>query len=74
MASKPVTGKYSIKPYRCKNEYCRNEIETGTNHWGDIYCICTVCGNVGMECIEPVPEGMGVPEKWGMAEINIIRM
>lgn len=62
MANKPVTGKYSIKPYRCTQ--CKNERETGTNHWGFIYDVCPVCSNTEHECIEEVPEGYGIPDKW----------
>jgi DNA-directed RNA polymerase subunit RPC12/RpoP len=66
---KPTTGKYSQKRYRCCD--CGHEREVGTNHWGEIYGKCPACGwkqpmRMGgrHECLEPVPEGMGVPEPW----------
>lgn len=66
--AKPVTGKYSIKPYFCPK--CGHEEEHGTNHWGEIYCACHSCGNVGLECLEPVPEGYGVPERWKKVKLG----
>lgn len=62
---KPVTGQYSVKKYRC--EECGNIIEKGTNHWGDCYPICEKCNKQTVhKCLEPIPEGYGIPEKWEM--------
>jgi len=58
-----VTGKYSIKPYKCSE--CGQEVETGTNHWGDIYPWCYVCNKPTVwECQEELPEGYEKPEPW----------
>jgi hypothetical protein len=65
---KPVTGKYSIKPYRCTQ--CGNESEIGTNHWGFVYSRCRICGNTEHECLELVPEGYGIPEKWKKVKLG----
>lgn len=70
---KPTTGAYSIKPYKCNN--CNHEFETGTNHWGEIYT-CPLCQRLGngaiAQCLEPVPEGYGVPEKWKLVKLGDI--
>ena len=57
----PCTGKISVKPYKCVG--CGKEQKQATNHWGYTYSRCT-CGMSEWECQEPVPEGMGIPEKW----------
>jgi ribosomal protein S14 len=58
----PTTSKYSHKNYKCTK--CGKVSDQGTNHYGFIYPACRVCGNTEHECLEPVPEGMGIPEKW----------
>lgn len=64
-----VTGRYSVKPYRCTT--CGREEQHGTNHWGDIYPHCRHCGTITVfECLEPVPEGYGVPEKWKICRLG----
>ena len=65
----PTIGKYSPKPYKCKE--CGMVSEHGTNHWGDIYPYCSNCRAVTVhECQEAVPEGYGVPPKWGIVNIG----
>lgn len=39
--TKPTTGKYSQKMYRCSN--CGYERLEGTNHWGETYSRCPKC-------------------------------
>ena len=76
--SKPTTGKYSIKPYKCA--YCGRVKDCGTNHWGEHYdtCSCSRNGcppNIGPGrwiCLEPVPEGFGVPEPWALVKLGDI--
>ena len=64
-----TTGKYSVKPYECTE--CGNEIETGTNHWGECYPFCKVCGkHTPHMCTEEVPEGYGTPEPWKMVKLE----
>ena len=58
----PTTSKYSHKKFKCTK--CGKVSDHGTNHYGFIYPACRVCGNTEHECLEPVPEGMGIPEKW----------
>lgn len=67
---KPVTGKYTYKPYECT--YCGFEKEMGTNHWGDCYPQCPHCGNMVFKCNEPVPVGYGTPEKWKFLKLGSI--
>jgi DNA-directed RNA polymerase subunit RPC12/RpoP len=64
-----TTGKYSYKMYRCTR--CGREQLQGTNHWGEIYTPCPVCSWKNPKeaaptwvCLEPRPEGYGVPEPW----------
>lgn len=60
--SLPTTSEYSHKKFKCTK--CGKVSDHGTNHYGFIYPACRVCGNTEHECLEPVPEGMGIPEKW----------
>jgi hypothetical protein len=64
-----TTGKYSVKPYRCRR--CGHEEEHGTNHWGAIYPTCKGCSwknplapQTVMDCLEPCPPGYKKPEEW----------
>lgn len=69
--SKPTTGKYSHKPYKCTG--CGTEKSQGTNHWGAIYPYCRRCCKITVwECLEPVPEGYGVPEPWKIVKLGDI--
>jgi hypothetical protein len=75
---KPVTGKYSIKKYRCTNPDCLHEHNVGTNHWGEIYSRCPKCAwktpmnPYPQECMESAPEGYGIPEKWTIVRLGDI--
>jgi hypothetical protein len=67
----PTTGKMTKKRYRCKE--CQNEKEFNTNHWGEFYPQCPrCCKQTTYECLEPVPAGFGVPEKWKMVTLDEI--
>lgn len=73
----PTTGQYSHKKYRCLS--CGHISVQGTNHYGQIYPRCTKCGwkhpmEAGQvhECLEPVPEGMGIPEPWKIVQLQDI--
>ena len=58
-----ITGKYSTKPYKCTG--CGQEVEIGTNHWGEVYPNCYQCQKPTVwECLEPMPEGYEKPEQW----------
>ena len=59
---KPTTSKYSVKQYKCLE--CGTVSKHGTNHYGYIYPPCKKCGNTEHACLEPVPEGMGIPTRW----------
>ncbi len=64
-----ITGTYSMKPYRCNA--CKHEAMHGTNHWGEIYPQCRNCGTInGMTCLEPLPEGFQMPEKWKLGRLG----
>ena len=64
-----LIGKHSCKPYRCI--VCGNEEEHGTNHWGKIYPHCRVCRCTTVwECLEPVPEGYGIPKDWKVVKLG----
>ena len=72
-----TTGKITAKMYRCKS--CGHESLHSTNHYGEIYPRCTACGwkhpmEMGQvhTCLEPLPEGMGVPEPWKMVKLGDI--
>lgn len=74
--SKPTTGPYSVKSYRCTR--CGLVQNHGTNHWGEIYPRCKGCSwknpldpSAVMICLEPVPEGYGVPVPWQKVKIKI---
>lgn len=73
---KPVTGPYSMKPYRCT--HCGQETQEGTNHWGEIYSRCVSCSwkrpmkVTVKECLAPVPEGYGVPMPWKLVKLGDI--
>lgn len=66
----PTTGKYYAKPYKCSG--CGKEEMHGTNHWGSIYPMCKVCRETHWVCLEPVPEGYGVPEEWKKVRLGDI--
>ena len=73
--SKPTTGKYSIKKYKCSR--CGREEQIGTNHWGACYPRCKGCSwkypmdpIVVMVCLEPVPEGYGTPAPWKKVKLG----
>lgn len=72
----PTTGKITTKPYRCT--HCENVSQESTNHYGKIYSRCTACswkrpGQATVkECLEPVPEGMGVPADWKIVRLGDI--
>ncbi|TRZ50072.1 MAG: hypothetical protein D4S01_07375 [Dehalococcoidia bacterium] len=66
----PCTANISVKPYRCTR--CGKEALTSTNHWGHIYSSCNACGNRELECMEPVPEGYGIPPRWKLATLGDI--
>jgi hypothetical protein len=69
--SKPTTGKYSKKTYRCTQ--CGTVEDHGTNHWGKIYPHCKKCMTVTVwECLEPVPEDYGIPEDWKIVKLGDI--
>lgn len=65
---KPTTSKYSYKNYKCTK--CGRESKHGTNHYGFIYPPCPACRNIEHECLDPVPEGMGIPEKWKIVTLG----
>ena len=66
--SKPTTGTYSMKDYRCQK--CGHVEKHGTNHWGRIYLCnagrkCQSCGEpLIMDCVEPCPETHQLSEPW----------
>lgn len=71
----PITSKYSHKIYKCPR--CGENDSFGTNHYGEIYVRCKECSwknpmnpTVAMQCQEPVPEGMGIPEKWTITTLG----
>ncbi len=67
--SVPVTGKYTCKTYRCTG--CGTEKQIGTNHWGQCYPYCGKCNTITVwECLEPVPDGYGVPEPWKLVSLG----
>lgn len=66
-----TTGKITTKLYRCKK--CGFEERHATNHYGDIYNIrckgdCALGSPLdffqAFECLDPIPDGWGVPEPW----------
>ena len=64
-----TTGKYSKKPYRCTG--CGQEVEMGTNHWGEVYPNCHVCNEPTVwECLEECPEGYEKPEAWKRVKLE----
>jgi hypothetical protein len=65
-----TTSKYSVKKYKCCK--CGNVSNHGTNHYGHIYPPCKQCGHIEHECMEPVPDGMGVPERWTLVKLGDI--
>lgn len=52
----------SIKTYECTN--CGHETEELTNHFGEIYTLCKVCGNNRHKYTGEIPEGGWVPPPW----------
>src|SRR5688572_7917283 len=45
------TSIISTKKYQCLA--CGNVENHPTNHFGEIYCNCNKCGNIGLQCMEP---------------------
>ncbi len=69
MPKLPTTGRISWKPYRCQE--CGTETERQTNHWGECYPWCDVCGTMTVhECMEPTPKGMGRPAPWKLTTLG----
>ena len=67
----PTTGPYKIKPYRCRD--CGVEREIGTNHWGDCYPFCNLCGHItSWECLEEIPIGFAKPVPWQRVRLGDI--
>ena len=67
--SPPIFGKYSHKLYTCTK--CGTVKKEGTNHWGEIYPYCQKCAKqTTWQCLEPVPEGMSIPEPWAMVRLG----
>lgn len=76
---RPTTGRISSKPYRCTA--CGHISQIGTNHWGECYSSCVACSwkrpgqPTVQECLEPPPEGYGIPEKWKIVKLgDLIKM
>lgn len=74
---KPTTSKISYKQYKCTA--CGYISLRQTNHYGECYPRCKKCGwkrpmETGQRhvCLEPVPEGMGVPEPWKIVKLGDI--
>ncbi len=72
-----TTSKYSIKRFQCQE--CGHISKEGTNHYGEIYIRCTNCGwkkpmQISMvhKCLDPLPEGMGIPEPWKSVNLGDI--
>lgn len=75
-----TTGLISLKWYRCTGKTwnslgervtCGKKSQISTNHWGECYPYCQGCrAQTAHECLEPVPEGYGVPEKWKMVKLG----
>jgi hypothetical protein len=66
-----IRGKYSYKNYRCTE--CFHIKTSGTNHWGFTYPFCRECRKITVhECLEPVPPGYGIPEKWKTVKLGDI--
>jgi len=71
--TKPTTGKYSHKLYKCDG--CGHEFGTGTNHWGAIYTCCPRCRNQNesvCRCMEPCPDTHVLPEEWKIVTLGDI--
>lgn len=72
-----TTGPISAKLYECQR--CGAQSTISTNHWGETYGRCDKCqwkypmqmGSVH-KCLEPVPEGYGVPEPWTQVKLGDI--
>lgn len=74
--TKPKTGKYTQKMYKCDG--CGHEFLVGTNHWGAIYMSCPKCRCRGgalssvSRCMEPCPDTHDLPPEWTMAKLGDI--
>jgi len=74
--SKPTTGKYSYKKYRCTR--CGLIKSFGTNHWGSVYPRCPGCSwknpldpySVWI-CLEKRPRVYDLPSPWEKIQIAI---
>ncbi len=53
-------GKISVKEYYCP--LCKNVSRHSTNHYGEIYTPCRICGNSVLYCKEA---NTGEPHAWG---------
>ena len=64
-----IIGKITRKRYMCT--LCQREIETETNHYGEIYPWCNSCRRITVHvCMEKIPEGWGVPEPWQLKRLG----
>lgn len=76
MSKRPTTGPYSVKLYQCN--HCGHDRNVGTNHWGEIYSSCPNCSwkrpldATVSTCLEPAPEGYGLPEPWTIVKLGDI--
>lgn len=75
-ATQPVTGRYTVKLYKCK--VCGFSKSIGTNHWGECYSLgsynhCPQCPPITATvwvCEEKPPKGYGKPEPWRMVKLG----
>lgn len=74
----PTTSAISSKLYACAE--CGHEVTQSTNHYGDTYSwgnvsTCPQCPPYKRpntwKCLEPVPDGMGVPVPWKIVTLKI---
>ena len=76
--TKPTTGPYSYKRYKC--DRCGNITKQGTNHWGQIYNMrCEKCSwknplqpFVTMTCVEKMPKKYARPTPWKSVRLGDI--
>lgn len=77
MSTMPTTSTISYKQYKCANADCGHEYGASTNHYGEIYSKCPKCYWMGTSrvhrstCLEPLPEGMSIPEPWKTVTLEI---
>jgi DNA-directed RNA polymerase subunit RPC12/RpoP len=71
MSDLKITGRMTNKRYKCSR--CGHESMRTTNHYGSIYPECRVCNLVTVhKCLDPVPEGWGIPEEWKIVKLGDI--